>query len=285
MFDLVIVADWSAEQGRKPSPQENRCWLAWGTGDHRSEPAYIPTRLEAVDRILAIIDEHPDARTIIGFDFAIGYPLADDGRSVLPSGRQLVEHVAPRILDDRSGVNNRFRVAADLNAEIRRLTNRKHGPFWGLPNGTTIPGLTPKRPADTGVRKLRAAEIAARKQTPTKPKSAWQLTGAGAVGSQSLVGLAAVKAVLDAHPDRAQLWPFDTPGSNPRAITVAEIYPSMFEARSPDYWYKDARQAVDTRDAILDHPDQPSLLVAPEDTREGWILGIKPPTGAQNPVS
>lgn len=277
MLDLVITADWSAEQGRKPNPQENRCWLAWGTPSDRSDPEYMPTRLEAIERIKAILAEHPGARAIVGLDFAIGYPIADTGEAVLPVGRDLCALIDELVIDDPSGNNNRFHAAAELNRRIKQITGAPHGPFWGRPRTLPIDDLTEKRPEHTGTNKLRAAEVATRKQTNSKPKSSWQLAGAGSVGGQSLVGLKAVHHLLRDLGPRAHLWPFDPAPTAPNAVTIAEIYPSFFEEKSPAYWYKDARQVVDTRDAILDHPDHNALLDVPEIAKtEGWILGVKP---------
>ncbi|MGP1271991.1 MAG: hypothetical protein ACTS22_01530 [Phycisphaerales bacterium] len=276
MFELVIAADWSAEQGRKPAPQENRCWLAWGTTDHHAEPEYMPTRLEAIDRILSILDDHAGARTLLGFDFAIGYPLGEDGRPVLPEGRELCALLHSLVQDDRSGHNNRFHAAAELNQRIRSHTGAEHGPFWGRPQSLHIDGLPPTRPGNTRVRKLRNAERAARSQSNAKPKSPWQLAGIGSVGGQSLVGLKAVHTLLSTCSENAHLWPFEPSPDRSDAITIAEIYPSLFEERSPSYWYKDARQVVDSRDAILDHPNHTALLEAPDIARiEGWILGVR----------
>lgn len=276
-FDAVVACDWSSEQGRKPTPQENRCWLAWGTRDgERSEPEYVPTRAEAEDRIRKLLGGPlAGVRTLVGFDFAIGYPLTEEGEPVLPSGRDLCAMLAERITDDRSGVNNRFEVAAELNCEIRERTSREFGPFWGCPRTLDIPDLPMTRPSGTGIAKLRPAEVAARKQTKTKPKSAWQLAGIGSVGGQSLVGLPAVHRLLTDLGDRAMLWPFDEPDAlRPSTITIAEIYPSMFPEHAPSYWYKDARQVVDTRDALLDDQDPASLLARPEHDGTGWILGL-----------
>ena len=277
-FDLVIAVDWSSEQGRKPTPQENRCWLAWGLRDgQRGEPEYMPTRLEAETRIHEILDRNPGARALVGFDFAIGYPLSDDGAPVLPAGRALCALADELVTDDASGVNNRFAAAGDLNERVRAVTGRNHGPFWGRPASPHVEGLPTTRPSGTGVRKLRDAEVAARKQSKTKPKSAWQLAGIGSVGGQSLTGLKYVHRLLTALGERGRLWPFEAIDDRDDAVVIAEIYPSLFPQRSPAYWYKDARQVVDTRDAILDAETQ-SLLAAPNGTLEGWILGVAPTT-------
>lgn len=263
-FDFAIACDWSAAVGRKPEPREDRCWIAWAKSGEVSEPEYCPTRLEAEASIVELLEAYSDARVLLGFDFAIGYPAADDGSSVLPTGRSLCAQIAELIEDDASGNNNRFQVAADLNTRIAAATGAPSGPFWGRPNELRLAALDPKRPSGTHVKKLRMCEVAARKQTKTKPKSPWQLTGAGSVGSQSLMGLPTVHRLLERFED-ATLWPFEDPGR----IVIGEIYPSLFEQRAPKYWYKDARQVVDSCRSLLE-------LEIPDriETDEGWIIGI-----------
>lgn len=286
-FDLVIIADWSAAKGRKPEPCEDRCWLAWGLASDpaggRSEPVYCPTRLEAEDRIRELLESHPGARTLVGIDVAIGYPVSDLGERVLPTGRDLIARLARDITDDRSGDNNRFEVAAALNQEIRAKTGAEHGPFWGRPREADLPGLPMTRPESTGVRKLRACDVAARQQTKTKPKSPWQLAGAGSVGSQTLMAAPMIQRLLSDQVvgGRCRFWPFeDIPrGHVADAITIAEVYPSMFPQLAPRYWYRDARQVCDTRDGLLasTHPATTETL-PPAATTEGWIFGL-PPVG------
>lgn len=278
-FDLTIIVDWSAAQGRKPEPEEDRCWLAWGTAAARSEPIYAPTRLEAEDLIHRIIADHRGARTLLGIDAAIGFAAGEDGVPVLPVGRELIALLASRISDDRSGVNNRFEVADQLNREIMARTGAASGPFWGRPGDLRLSDLPPTRPDHDGVHKLRACEVAARRATKTKPKSAWQLAGAGSVGSQALMAAPMIHRLLtnDSLSARARLWPFDE-ATDGDALVIAEVYPSMHRPRAPSYWFRDARQVCDTRDGLMEQP--PSLRVdEPLAAIEGWILGV-PAIGA-----
>lgn len=282
-FDLVIIADWSAAQGRKPRPQEDRCWLAWGGlgASTRSEPLYAPTRLEAEQKIRGLLAEHRHARCLIGFDFAIGYPLSDERKPVLPVGAELCALIASHIHDDPSGNNNRFEVADLLNQQIAAANGYDHGPFWGRPRELKLPHLPERRPTgNTGLAQFRACERAAQRVTRSRPQSAWKLSGIGSVGSQALMGLPTVHRLLNdpVLQGRPHLWPFDPPPDRADAITIAEIYPSLFEERSPEYWYKDARQVVDARDAILDLVaqgiDPVPPIEHPSAKREGWILGV-----------
>lgn len=276
-FDLVIACDWSAAKGRKPEPGEDRCWLAWRTaGDERPDPEYMPTRLEAEARVRELIIEHAQARTLVGFDFAIGYPLSDEGKPVLPVGRDLCAFMADRITDDPSGVNNRFEVAEGLNTVVRGQTGATHGPFWGRPKEMRhLVGLPMGREKPTGIPQFRAAESAARGAGGGKPQSPWKLAGIGSVGSQSLMGLPTIHRLLNdpAIAPRAHLWPFEPVPERSDAVTFAEIYPTLFPQNAPKHWYRDARQVVDSRDAMwgLQELAQPTHEHA---TVEGWILGV-----------
>jgi len=276
-FDLVIACDWSAAKGRKPEPGEDRCWLAWRTqSDPDPDPEYMPTRLEAEARLRELVEHHADARTLIGFDFAIGYPVADDGQPVLPIGRALCAFFAARITDDPSGVNNRFEVAQDLNEIVRERTGAVHGPFWGRPKEMGhLTGLPMGRQKPTGTPQFRAVEAVAKGVTGSRPQSPWKLAGVGSVGSQSLMGLPTVHRLLTdpSLAPRAHLWPFEPSPEMRNAITIAEIYPSLFPQRAPKHWYRDARQVADAREAMwsLQRLDTPQHERA---AQEGWILGV-----------
>lgn len=276
-FDLVIACDWSAAKGRKPEPGEDRCWLAWRTGDvAQPDPEYMPTRLEAEARIVELLRVHNGARTLIGFDFAIGYPLAESGLPVLPIGRELCAMMAARITDDPSGVNNRYEVAEQLNAMIKGATDAPHGPFWGRPKEMKhLTGLPMGREGPTSVPQFRAVETIARGIGGGRPQSPWKLAGIGSVGSQSLMGLPTIHRLLTdpVLAKRTHLWPFEPVPEVGGAITIAEIYPSLFPQRAPKHWYKDARQVADARDAMWELPElrQPAHERA---TSEGWILGV-----------
>ena len=276
-FDLVIACDWSAAKGRKPEPGEDRCWLAWRTAaDASPDPEYMPTRLEAEARIVEILLAQPSARALIGFDFAIGYPLSENGTPVLPIGRDLCAYLASRITDDASGVNNRYDVAQSLNGTIRHVTGAPHGPFWGRPKEMKhLSGLPMGRQGPTGMPQFRAVESVARGATGSRPQSTWKLAGIGSVGSQSLMGLPTVHRLLT-DPRlalRTHLWPFEAAPDRADAITIAEIYPSLFPQRAPKHWYRDARQVADARDAMWALPgiEQPAHECA---ASEGWILGV-----------
>lgn len=223
---------------------------------------------------------------LIGFDFPLGYPRSNNDAPTLPLARDLCRHVASRITDAADARNNRFHIAAEFNRHILANTHAKAGPFWGVPHGHTHPGLTPTKPRHTGIQEFRPVEQLLRARG-HNIRSPWQLTGAGAVGSQTLLGLPVVARLLDRAGAHARLWPFE-PLDRPDAIIFAEIWPSLAPHDSPRYAQlpiKDARQVAAMRDWALDSPTHAAAALAwplhahahaAADTRDGWILGVEP---------
>jgi len=276
--DVVIAVDWSSAQGLSPKPRADRCWLAWASRDgHRSEPEYLPTRIEAEARLVELVErEHAGARVLIGFDFAMGYPVAESGLAVLPGGRELCKELNSLVSDDSRGRNNRFAAAAALNERIAHSTGMPSGPFWGCPASAACEHLTMKRPESTGVQRLREIERAFLKVKSggSQPKSAWQLYGVGSVGGQTLVGLKYVHRLLSHLGDRGHLWPFEPPAARRDAITIAEIYPSMFAEGLPDHPIRDARQVAGTAAALIEDRRTEDWMNMSKPGGEGWILGV-----------
>ena len=273
---LIVAVDWSAASTIGPrSPSPDRCWIAWSMPGHAPGPEYFRTRGACTERVLELLETH-DAPALVGFDFPIGYPPSLVGEALLPEGRALVERIASMIEDNGDATNNRFEVAAALNAEIRVATGMPVGPFWGRPARRPVAGLTVTKPRETGVREHRAIERTLRERG-RRIHSPYQLMGIGSAGSQALMGLPAIDRILRARPGRATLWPFE-PITRGDAIALAEIYPSLFGCDHIDHPIKDARQVVATRDALRDAwsaGGEP--LEAPEHARrEGWIAGVAP---------
>ncbi len=83
-------------------------------------------------------------------------------------------------------------------------------PFWGRP-GTKRP-----YPAEQGLRSTEQSKF-----KDTKPKSAFQIGGAGSVGTGSVRGMPMLLALQKTG---WSIWPFDAPSSH----TICEIYPRIF---------------------------------------------------------
>jgi molybdopterin molybdotransferase len=278
--DLVIAVDWSAASTPKPRrPSPDACWLAHATRGaaptRPPEPEYFRTRAGCEARLAQLLDAHAGP-ALVGFDFPLGYPLADDGTPVLPVGRDLCSFLAERIEDDETNRNNRFDVAERLNAEIAETLGETHGPFWGCPpsrNGSSGLLTPTKRPVH-GLPEFRAVERHVRAELRLPIQSPWKLFTTGSVGSQTLLGLPAVHRLLNRLGERGRLWPFEDLSDRPDAVVIAEIWPSLFRCDHVDHGMKDARQVVATRDALL-LADDPLPAAPSPAAREGWITGLK----------
>ncbi|MEM6942926.1 MAG: cobalamin biosynthesis protein CbiG [Pseudomonadota bacterium] len=290
LFDRWIAVDWSASAVPKSGPDS--IWIADCDGD-RTSTDNPRTRLEAMDLLLERIDEAAtkQQRLLIGFDFPFGYPagstwLFDGGNN--QDWRGVWDHLGRAIEDGPKNRNNRFDVAKALNAR----QGPDAGPFWGCPANRVSEHLAMTRPKGYGAslpNERRLVESRVRRAQPT-----WKLFTTGSVGSQALMGIAALERLRRARPGRVSVWPFETGLGPPQAhagtTVLVEIYPSLIDravaARGDDI--KDRAQvsllaeafARLDREGALDalFRGPPDGLNA-ADTRavvdeEGWILGI-----------
>jgi hypothetical protein len=213
------------------------------------------SRRQAVDRLLALANHTEDL--LVGLDFGFSFPtwwLAE------------------------CGVVNGSQLWAD-DARLEGWLRSCPPPFWGRP-GRRRPRLAPEE-------EWRRTELAV---TP-RPKSMFQIGGAGAVGTGSLRGMPFLAALRQAG---FRIWPFDPPG---RPL-VAEVWPRLFapavkksrlDARQawahdhrgviPDRWSAPIAASADAFDAavaalgllaVTDVPPAPD----PVAQQEGWILGV-----------
>ena len=254
------------------------------------------TRLEArhliLDQTRSLIAR--GNRVLLGFDFAMGYPdgtakaLRLDGPS--PPWKRMLDHLASQTTEHADNSNTRFQLAADMNAA---MTGRPH-PFWGATKTKVSETLSMKKgdfQNDLAFREHRMCERWIRENFKANPKSVWQLTGIGSVGSQALLGLPTL-AYLKEHIDDAQIWPFET---GFKALTpndlqntscvLAEIYPSTVKITPKTGETVDEIQ-VKTLSKHLESLDSAGNLASafgPPDsisdreihkitTEEGWIL-------------
>jgi len=304
LFDRYIAVDWSA--ANTPRRGKDSIWIA----DSAAESVNPPTRHEAmailVDRLLAA--RTAGERVMLGFDFVFGYPQGAVAAIVsavaAPPTSPLVGEVAQLgafapsaagrgvwsdlwailhrlVTDNPDNSSNRFHVAAAINARLPALH------FWGHPHQHRYDNLNPRRPtAYATLPERRRAEILARTAQPV-----WKLTGAGAVGSQSMLGIARLEALRNhatLGPDIA-IWPFETAFADAldRPICVVEIYPSLFPLDDPSITPKDRAQvetcvrrfaALDASGELGDFLGAPAHLSADEREiilrEEGWIAGI-----------
>ena len=185
----VIAVDWSGAG----SGAARRIWLA-----EASQPGRL-VRLEAgrdraalVEHLLGETSRTPD-RLVIGLDFAFSFP-AWFVRTVL-------------------GLDSAPAVWRQVSVQGEAWLCDCQPPFWGRP-GRRRPPTTAIEPA------FRRTELALPSVGGIRPKSVFQIGGAGAVGTGSLRGLRLLDRLCQAG---ARVWPF-TPAGWPLVI---EIYPRL----------------------------------------------------------
>jgi precorrin-8X/cobalt-precorrin-8 methylmutase len=288
MFDEFVVVDWSANS--TPKRGRDSIWIALFDG-HRTTVENHSTRAEAERRLGDIVDRSRDRRTLIGVDFSLGYPTGT--ASALGVGADpwcsTSSMITEMVVDDERNANNRFEVAAALN---ERMTGEA-APFWGCPPARVSSTLRSTKPPSFGpFGEWRLVEQRLRRGG-LRPFSSWQLLGAGAVGSQTLLGLPMVHRTLRREPGRVHVWPFTTglraPEADVGTVVIAELWPSMMSpmaaeatnaARVRDEAQVRAAAAwlasVDADGTIgeLFAPDMTAAERAAVEREEGWVLGV-----------
>ena len=269
-FDRVIVVDWSAAAtATSATNTANAIWIGVASG-RESVQTHHRTRVAAEAHLNVLIGERsPQERLLIGFDFAFGYP---SGFAAMLTGQATAPAVwawlARHIRDSQANANNRFEVAAQINAMFA-----SPGPFWGHPRGWSDPRLPARKSgisySDLGLAAMRQVEA----RVPGA-KSPWMLYNPGAVGSQSLMGLPLIHRLTQR--DDVAVWPFST---EPAPIVLAEVYPSLLsKLPAATGLVLDRAQVKLLSEALLWLSDQNrlgQLFVVPDDLApdEGWILG------------
>ncbi len=297
IFHTHVIVDWSARSTPSPArPTKDAIWWALAKDGAVDEPAYARTRHDAVERLADLIATELDAarRVLIGFDFPFGYPAGVAARLTgEASAHALWTWLAARIEDTKDNANNRFAVAAEINRTYPGV-----GPFWG--NTTQKKGKEwpyPDIPGKSRLRTCRESHPPERRIADSHAKGAktvWQLAYAGSVGSQVLLGLPAIKRLVE-HPrtkGRLAVWPFDTSLRAPEApAVIAEIYPSLIRnevrERMNEGEIPDAAQVRVNAEAFarldLQGGLSPLFEGAPDldaeerriiETEEAWILGL-----------
>ncbi len=285
LFDRYIAVDWSAESKRKTG--KDSIWIGEShRGIVRSTNA--PTRHEAMSDIALRLTRAIAAgeRVLIGFDFAFGYPTGaarhlagyDDWQAIWSLLHTEIE-------DNELNVSNRFEAAGRINGRLPDGAAR----YWGHPwqHRDRYPGLTPRRPDNNH------SVVAEKRQVERlsgKAQAVWKLSGAGAVGSQSLVGIPHLQTLRE-NPElksNVAIWPFETAFANDlsKQIVVAEIFPSIIEIAATTGVVRDQLQVeaiarlladADREGALaelLSQPDRQDIEWQSVLSEEGWIVGV-----------
>lgn len=306
LFDVYLAVDWSARGAASPkTPVRDALWvgerLACGAdNDVVTGETYWRTRHECAAYLRERLLYHTSTgqRVVVGFDFGFGYPagfvdaLGLTGND--PPWRRIWDLLANMIVDAADNTNNRFAVAAALNA---RCGGTVPGPLWSCPVNVRLPHLPPTSPVypyvvrpGLALPRLRAMD---RRERGLQP--AWKLYGTASVGGQILVGIPYVRQLRDdpALAAICRVWPFETgftdtpvPQRGP-FILLTEIWPGVVarlldptiairdqaQVRAVVQWFAEL-DAAGQFGAFFDLPSDLSPQVANVCVlEEGWILG------------
>jgi molybdopterin-guanine dinucleotide biosynthesis protein B len=265
----VLMVDWSGGNDRGAQPKRDAIWtclVSPGGEDTR----YHRNRQVAEEWITqAIAAEVAAGRQVIaGFDFPFATPA---GFAAALTGTDspfaLWDWFAARV-QDAPEVNNRFDVAAEINARFPGI-----GPFWGNGLGRDIDHL----PRKGNARDFRWRPV--KRAVETRAKGAfecWQLSGAGAVGSQMILGMPMLSRLRQRFAGQISVWPWETGDA---AVRLVEIWPSLIAAE-----VRAATRPGDIRDAVQVRlmartvaamtPAQLAGFLDVPVTPEGWIFGV-----------
>jgi hypothetical protein len=226
----VVAVDWS---GRRTG-EARHLWTAEASDGAVLRLEAGRTRAQVIDELVDRVGETPGV--VVGFDFSFSLPawfLAERG------------YATPRELWDAA--------ARDGEDWLRACT----APFWGLPGRRR-----PELPAH-----LRRTEAAIAAVGGIRPKSSFQICGAGSVGTGSVRGFPALARLQDAG---YAVWPFDAPASPPVAV---EIWPRAF---SGPVVKSDARARATYLDARLPElaPEHRVATVGSEDAFDAAVSAV-----------
>ena len=272
-----LAIDFSARS--TPALGPDSLWLAHGSVTGQIRTYNVATRHQLSDLVQRLCSRA--SSTLIVLDVALGWP---SGAATLwgeVSWRDVQRRIARDIRDDERNRNNRFAVASQLNETAGQSL------FWGCPPAQRTPFLssTTAPLAAIGPREI-ASERLIERHVGRGIKSPFQLLGAGAVGSQSLMAQAWIERWRE-HLDLS-VWPFE----EPRPVTVAESFFSLLP------WAKErgsCRDEQQVRAALrwLRANDEDSRLTSPSlfdalsdeereavRTQEGWLLGFSSTGGS-----
>jgi molybdopterin molybdotransferase len=266
-FDTIVMIDWSGGNDTGASPRKDAIWVAINRGGQTENPVYLRNRIVAEAWIADLIMAETEAnrRVMIGFDFPFGYP-AGFAEALTGDSDPLAlwDWFEARIKDTPTS-NNRFELAGELNLGL----GDGRGPFWanGMPR-RDIPGLPRTKAEYTN-------PFPDKRQSETQAKGAftcWQLAGAGAVGSQVLMGLPVLSRLRNRFQGQISVWPFESLNT---PVAFIEIWPSLTVGAAPEGMIKDAWQVQEIARQVSGLSDAAMAeildVTSPE---EGWIFGL-----------
>lgn len=270
-FDAWLMVDWSGGNDRGARPVKDAIWACLATPDGVGAPVYLRNRQLASDWIARTLTEARAQgwRVAAGFDFPFACPAGfAKALTGVEDPLALWDWLAARV-QDAPDANNRFDIAGAINAAFPGI-----GPFWGngLPT-RDIPHL-PRKGNDRTFRwdpPRRACERLA-----PGAFEVWQLAGAGAVGSQMLLGLPVLAQLRQRFGADLAVWPLEP--SDRAGIVLMEIWPSLLRdavraAQAPGEVPDAAQVRVLAAACRALTAQEVARLLARGDPQEGWILG------------
>lgn len=268
-FDTVIAVDWSGGNDAGPTPKADAIWTCIARAGIADAPLYHRNRQQAERWLTAALTAERAAgrRTLAVFDLCFGYP-AGFGAALTGSDDPfaLWDWFAAHVTDSPAG-NNRFALAGRINARFAGI-----GPFWGNGRPHHDVDHLPRK----GSARTKDHDLPEHRETDTQAKGAfspWQLAGAGAVGSQVIMGLPMLSRLRHHFGPALSVWPFQTADA---PIVLAETYFSLLpKALLTDHPIRDAAQVVLYASAFSAlTPNRWATLLDVPATAEGWVLGL-----------
>ena len=210
LFNAYVIVRWSAAS--KASVGSDSVRLGVVKRDVRFRNAYeshaAPTRAEGEQRLVAVLDDlkKKGERTLIGFDFPLGFPrgLAAGLKLEGEPWRAVWNQLDRMVKDKADNTNNRFGVGAEIN---RRVTGGPF-PFWGVPPKDALTTIQPKR-----TREHEAGDLPEFRITEAQAKGApsvWKLYYNGSIGGQAILGIPMARRLKLKYGDALKVWPFET---------------------------------------------------------------------------
>ncbi|PSL20953.1 gephyrin-like molybdotransferase Glp [Shimia abyssi] len=268
-FDTVVMLDWSAGNDRGAVPKRDAIWTCVARAGIADAPKYHRNRDVVAAYLAALIRDELAAgrRVFIGVDFPFGYPKGF-ARAVAGSDDPfaLWDWLEARI-EDSPKANNRFDLAGEIN---QRFGGR--GPFWGNGLKRNIQGL-PRR------KDLYVNPFSDRRVVEEQAKGAftcWQLSGAGSVGGQVLMGVPVLTRLRRQFLGHIAVWPFETLD---KPVALVEVWPGLINPV-----VKEAEAQGEVRDAAQVRlmaralsrlkAERLQAMLDVDGSEEGWILGL-----------
>ena len=268
-FDAVAIFDWSGGNDTGIRPRKDAIWLAHARAGLADTPLYLRNREVAERTLTKMIEDalRDNIRLCIGFDFPFGFPRGFAKALTGKADPFAVWNWLEGQIKDTPNANNRFDVAAQINAMFPGT-----GPFWFNGLKRDIAHLPRKDTRQShGMTERRVAEEA------TKGAFAcWQVGGAGAVGGQVLIGLPVLNRLRKKFIDQIAVWPFEPLD---RPISFVEIWPGLInpvvKRAEAHGGIRDAEQVRLLAQAVSGlHDDDLAAMLRVDAPEEGWIMGL-----------